>query len=208
MFLRATRISAAPDRTDALVANFSQEVGPAARKIAGNRGAILLVDRTAGRGWGLTYWEDEAALKASEEAGTSLRSQAVKASGGTIQEVDRFETVIQERRAESASGVFCRVNDVAGDPAKIANAVALLGDKALPILEKQTGFRAFIVNVNRTTGRAIVSSVWDTMADLEASNAAVKDLRDEITRVSGASSVKVETYEVAFIDLQVGAATR
>jgi heme-degrading monooxygenase HmoA len=206
MYVRATRISAAPDRIPDLLTTFTRDVVPAVRKLAGNRGAGMLVDRKNGIGLALTYWENEAALKASEEPANGLRSQTVQSAGGKVENVDRFEQVIQERKSEPKSGVFARVNDVAGDPAKIGNAIALLGDKALPILQQQKGFRAFIVGVNRTSGRGIITSVWDTLADLEASGAAVKDLRDEVTRASGASSVTVETFETAFIELQVGAA--
>ena len=206
MHVRATRISAAPDRIPGLIETFTRDTVPDVRKLAGNRGAGLLVDRNNGVCLAITYWESEAALKASEETATGLRTRTVQSAGGTVENVDRFEQVIQERKAEPKNGVFARVNDLAADPAKVGNAIALLGDKALPILQQQKGFRAYIVGVNRSSGRAIITSVWDTLEDLEASGPAVKDLRDEVTRVSGAASVKVETFETAFIELQVGAA--
>jgi heme-degrading monooxygenase HmoA len=207
MYVRATRISAAPDRIPDLITSFTRDVVPAVRKLTGNRGAVMLVDRKNGVGLGLTYWENEAALKASEEPANGLRSQAVQSAGGKVENVDRFEQVIMERKAEPKGGVFARVNDLPADPAKVGNAIALLGDKALPILQQQKGFRAYIVGVNRSSGRAIITSVWDTLEDLEASGPSVKDLRDEVTRASGASSVKVETFEAAFVELQVGATT-
>ena len=56
--------------------------------------------------------------------------------------------------------------------------------------------------VNRLTGRSTVSTVWDTMADLEASEPKVSSLRRNAADAAGASDVKVEVFETAFAEIK------
>ena len=55
MFIRATRIQTPPDKVDAAIANFKQQVLPAARSAPGNAGAALLVNRETGAGIGIMF---------------------------------------------------------------------------------------------------------------------------------------------------------
>ena len=48
MFIRGTRVQTPPDKLEAAIANFKQQVLPAARSAPGNLGATLLVDRQSG----------------------------------------------------------------------------------------------------------------------------------------------------------------
>jgi heme-degrading monooxygenase HmoA len=201
MLVRGTRLKMPVDRIDAMITHFKERTVSEAKKLAGNCGAVLLVDRGSGMGWGLTYWEDEAALKASEAAGTSLRVQATEASGATVEEVERLELAVQERAAPARAGTFVRMNDIKGDPARIEEAIRFSRDQALPVVRGLKGFRAYIFAVNRQTGRGIVSTVWETLDDLKASESAVAPLRAEAQKSSGASTVKVEIFESAYADI-------
>ncbi len=207
MFIRGTRVKVPVDRIEALITHFKEETAPNARKVAGNRGAILLVDRKSGAGWGLTYWEDEAALTASEQAGTSLRHEAAAATGLTIDEVERLEIAVQERAAPPSIGTFVRLNDIQGDPARVEDAIRFTRETAVPSVRGLKGFRAFITGVNRQTGRGITSTAWDTLADLEASESAAIPLREQALSSTGATSVKVEVFETVFADLSLPVTT-
>ena len=50
---------------------------------AGGRGAILLVNRGTGEALGITLWEDEASMAASEERGNELPCEAAEELGST-----------------------------------------------------------------------------------------------------------------------------
>jgi heme-degrading monooxygenase HmoA len=203
MFGRVSRLKAPSDRIDAMISDFKERVVPAVKKVAGNRGAILLVDRANGIGLGLTYWEDEASLKASEDTGTSLRGQVAQTAGATIEEVDRFEIVIQERTSAPRAGTFVRLTDVKGDPARLDAGIKFSREVAYPKVRGFKGLRAFITSVNRQTGRAVVSTVWETLEDLKASEAAVLPIREEALKALGASTAKVEIFESAFVELSL-----
>jgi heme-degrading monooxygenase HmoA len=203
MFVRATRLKAPSDRIDALIGDFKESVVPAVKKLAGNRGAILLVDRDNGIGLGLTYWEDEASLKASDDAGTSLRGQVAQAAGATIEDVDRFELAIQERTGPPRAGTFVRITDVQGDPARVEDGIRYSRDVAVPAVRAHKGFRAFITSVNRQTGRGITATVWETLEDLKASESAIAPIREGAVKATGATSVRVEIMESVFVELSL-----
>jgi heme-degrading monooxygenase HmoA len=201
MFIRGSRLKLPGDRIDGMITHFKDNVVPEVKKLTGNRGAVLLIDRGSGIGWALTYWEDEAALRASEEAATGLRTQAAEASSGTVEEVDRLELVVQERAAPARGGTFVRVNDIRGDAARIDDAIRFMRDTAVPAVRGQKGFRALIFAVNRQTGRGVISSVWETLDDLKASEAAVAPLREQMVNAAGNASVKVEVFESVFAEI-------
>lgn len=202
MYGRMTRLQTSPDSVDKGIAFFKENVAPKALATPGNAGAVLLVDRKAGTAIGITLWETAQALNASEQFGISSRTQSVSAAGGMVVDVDRYEQVLVDRAQPPKAGTFTRLNIVAGAPEKLDNVIKFMQTQALPVIKAQKGYRATIVNVNRVTGRSTVSTVWDTLADLEASESAVSSLRRSAAEAAGASEVKVEIYESAFSEIK------
>lgn len=210
MFIRGTRVQTPPDQVDAAIANFKKQVLPTARSTPGNVGAGLLVDRKTGAGIGITYWESAKALAASEQMGIQTRTQAVKnVSGSEVVNVERFELVIMDRAAPPEEGTFVRVNTVIADPEKVDALTVFVRNKVLPVLKAQKGYRATISGVDRQTGRTVTSTVWETLADLRASEDKIAGLRKDAAAAAGASGpVEVEIFETGAIELaQVAAPT-
>jgi len=202
MYGRATRIQSSPEAIDKGIAFFKEKVAPKASATPGNAGAVLLVDRKAGVAIGVTMWETTAALNASEQFGMTSRTQSTAEIGGSVVDVDRFEQVIADRAQPPKAGVFVRLNTVAGSPEKLDAVIGFI-QKQLPLLRSEKGYRSLIMNVNRVTGRGTVSTGWDTMADLEASEAKASGLRREAAAIAGATSdVRVEIFELAFVEIK------
>lgn len=201
MYVRATRVQSPPDGIEKGIAYFKEKVVPAVKAAPGNAGAVLLVDRKTGSAVGITMWETVQALNASEQLGITSRTQSAAAMGGSIVNVERFEQVIQDRAQPPKAGVFVRLNTVAGTPERIDNAIKFI-EKSLPVLRTQKGYRALLMNVDRMTGRGTVASVWDTRADLEASEAKASGLRRDAADAAGAADVKVEIFETAFAEVK------
>jgi len=84
--------------------------------------------------------------------------------------------------------------------------LAFVRDQAVPALKAQQGFRAALSAVNRTTGRIISSSVWDTAANREASESAIAPLRSQATTLAGAPAPTVSRGEVLLADVKLPAA--
>jgi heme-degrading monooxygenase HmoA len=62
----------------------------------GFKGMIALGDRQSGKTIGITFWESEEAMRASEEAANRLRDESTEASGETIADVERYEVSLFE----------------------------------------------------------------------------------------------------------------
>ena len=180
MFIRATRIQTPPDKVDAAIANFKQQVLPAARSAPGNAGAALLVNRETGVGIGITYWDSAKALATNEQMGIKTRTATPKAD------------------------TFIRINTLNADPDKVDALTVFVRNKVLPVLKPLKGFRSVIMGVDRQTGRSTVATTWDTLADLKASEDRISALRKESAKAAGVTSadgVEVEIFEVPAIEV-------
>lgn len=96
MYARVTSLSGSPDDIEAGIASFREKVVPFTHG-QGGKGSILLVDRATGRALGITMWEDEQALSASEEAANALRAETADDVGATqAPTVERYEVAVFE----------------------------------------------------------------------------------------------------------------
>ena len=93
MHARVTKFEGSPDQLDAAIKLVKETIVPGAKKLQGFKGGYWLVDRASGKGFSVTLFESEAALKASEDAAAQLRSQAQSVT--KITGVERYEVVAQ-----------------------------------------------------------------------------------------------------------------
>jgi heme-degrading monooxygenase HmoA len=133
--------------------------------------------------------------------GINSRTQSAAATGATILNVERYEQVIADRAQPAKAGAFVRLNTVAGAPDRIDNVIKFM-QESLPTIKAQKGYRSLIMSVDRVTGRSTVSTVWDTLADLEASEPSVSGMRRDAADAAGATDVKVEIFESAFAEIK------
>jgi len=204
MFIRVTRVQSPPDKVQEAIQNFETKILPGVRKTPGNQGAVLLTNRQTGAGLGITYWESAKAMAASEQMGNQTRAQSAKDVPGTaVINVERGELMIMDRAAAPKAGSMVRAVTVNGDQEKLDAAVVQIRNHVLPILKAQKGYRATIVSVDRQTGRLAASTVWDTKADLDASESKIAGPRAEAAKIAGAgpSDVQVEIFETAVVEL-------
>jgi heme-degrading monooxygenase HmoA len=204
MFLRATRIQSPPDKVEQAIENFQTNIVKGLRSAPGNQGAVLLVNRQTGAALGVTYWESAKALAASEQTGIQSRTQATKSVPGTqIVNVERAELMIMDRAAAPKAGTFVRVVTVNGDPEKLDAGIVQIRNHVLPVLKAQKGYQATIASVDRQTGRLSASTVWETKADLDASESKLAGPRAEAAKAAGAGphDVQVELFETAVIEI-------
>jgi heme-degrading monooxygenase HmoA len=204
MFLRATRVQTPPDKVEAAIENFKTNTVKALRSAPGNQGAVLLVNRQTGAALGITYWESAKALAANEQTGIQARTQTTKNVPGTqIVNVERAELMIMDRTEAPKAGTFVRSVTVNGDPDKLDAGIVQIRNHVLPVLKAQKGYRATIASVDRQTGRLAASTVWETKADLDASESKLAGPRAEAAKAAGAgpNDVQVEIFETAFVEI-------
>jgi heme-degrading monooxygenase HmoA len=94
MNVRATRIVADPVKAAADKTASYQEMVASMKHVDGFLGALLLMDWTSGNSLGLTFWENEEKLRASEEVANKFRRAGADTIGATTPPgVERFEVV-------------------------------------------------------------------------------------------------------------------
>ncbi len=96
MHARVSIFEGPPFKIDDLVSQAREQVLPQARQMDGFKGLIALGDRQSGKTLAITFWEDEEAMRASEEAANQLRSESAEASGEQIVGVERYEVGVFE----------------------------------------------------------------------------------------------------------------
>ncbi len=96
MFARTSTLEVPPEQIDEAVQNVREQVLPLIQQQDGFKGFIVLADRQAGKAIGVSLWESEEAMQASEEVGNRTRSETAQAGGGSVAGVDRYEVALFE----------------------------------------------------------------------------------------------------------------
>jgi hypothetical protein len=201
MYARVTLVRSDPSKLEAAIANFKETVAPASRKAPGYAGSFLLVNRESGEGAGGTYWDSIEAMNATEQIGQENRRQSAESIGTEILDVDRFEIFLADRKTAPTTPAFLRQTQIYADPAKIQDAIDFVRSSVLAQVASHDGYRTLIGGVNRMTGRLFVTSGWESAAARSASNESLSRQRQEAARVAGAESVRVDEWELAFIEI-------
>ena len=79
MFARVSTFTGTSDEIDKAIREVQQNVLPRTEQLDGYKGAYFLVDRENGKSLAVTLWESEEAMRASEDAANSLRSEIADA---------------------------------------------------------------------------------------------------------------------------------
>ncbi len=96
MHARVSIFEGSPDEIDEGLRQAREQVLPRARQMDGFKGLIALGDRQSGKTLGITLWESEIAMLASEEDANRLREESAEAGGQQIAGVERYEVNLFE----------------------------------------------------------------------------------------------------------------
>ena len=97
MHARMSIFEGPPEKIDEGVRHAREVILPQAKEMdPGFKGIIALTDRQSGKMLGITFWESEEALRASEEGANRLREESAEAGGGTVAGVERYEVGLFE----------------------------------------------------------------------------------------------------------------
>jgi heme-degrading monooxygenase HmoA len=94
MHARTGRVSFSPDKADQLVSHVRETIVPNYESSEGFKGFTLLLDRASGEGIGISFWESEEAMKATDSLGDQAREGAAEAGSGRDQGAGHFEVAI------------------------------------------------------------------------------------------------------------------
>lgn len=202
MYARSTTFAARPECIDAGIAVFRDEVMPALEGMAGWVGLSLLTDRESGRCILTTAWENSAAMHSSAEQVRPLRDRAAEVLGATAS-VDEWEIAAVHRDHRSGDGACVRAIWLKARPDQFDRAVDFYKTSVLPEIEKLDGFCSTSMMSDRDSGRAVVSTTYDSREAMERSRDAARSLRTALLRDLGADQLDVGEFDLAIAALRV-----
>ena len=112
MHARVSTIQGAPGKVDDVARQVQEQTLPRLHKLEGFKGFVALGDRQSGKVIGVSFWESEEALRASDETASSVRSAAAETADGIVAGVEEYEVLVNE--APSSAGPLGAVTDTVG----------------------------------------------------------------------------------------------
>src|SRR5215218_8871408 len=94
MHARIGRISFSPDKADEVTSHVNENVVPKYNDTDGFKGFTLMIDRSSGQAIGISFWESEDAMRATDDLGDQARRGAADAGSGSDEGPQHFEVAI------------------------------------------------------------------------------------------------------------------
>jgi heme-degrading monooxygenase HmoA len=179
------------------------ELMPELENIDGYVGISLLVDRESGRCIVTAAYESEDAMRAAADKAKELRSQAAERFGGDVQKIEEWEIGVLHRDHQSRDGACVRATWIKVPPDQADRAIEFYKDSVLPSLEGLEGFCSSSLLMDRSSGRAVSSTTFDSRDAMERNREQARELRNQRTRELGADVVDVGEFELALAHLRV-----
>ena len=82
MYARVSMFESSPDQIDEFLRQAREQVLPQAKQDEGFKGMVALTDRQSGKTLGISFWESEEAMRASEEGANRLREESRRKLAG------------------------------------------------------------------------------------------------------------------------------
>jgi heme-degrading monooxygenase HmoA len=200
---RSTTIQAQTSSIDDGIAYMRDDLMPELENIDGYVGISLLVDRESGRCIITAAYESEDAMHAAAEKAKQLRSQAAERFGGDVQKIEEWEIGCLHRDHQSADGACVRATWIKVPPDQADRAIEFYRESVLPSLEGLEGFCSSSLLMDRSSGRAVSSTTFDSRDAMERNREQAKELRNTRTRELGADVLDIGEFELALAHLRV-----
>jgi heme-degrading monooxygenase HmoA len=92
--------------------------------------------------------------------------------------------------------MFARVSTFQGPPDQTAEGIRVAREQILPAARLMEGFKGIYLLYDRESGKSLSLTLWETEADMRASEEAASRVRAQSAEASGDKVINVERYEV------------
>jgi len=138
MYARVTTIQGAPGKMDDATGHIQEQTLPQLQKMEGFKGFVALGDRQSGKMLGVSFWESEEALQATEQAVSDVRSGAAGAADGIVASVEEYEVLVNEAPSAgplgAVTGTVGGVTDTVGGATQpVSGATDTVGGVTQPV---------------------------------------------------------------------------
>ena len=202
MYARSTTFQARTSSIDAGIEFVRDEVMPAVQAMSGCLGLSMMADRKSGRCIVTTAWDSLDDMRASDAAVAPLRERGGKVLGG-LPFVEEWEIAVLHRHHHSHQGACVRAVWMHGDPAKLDQGVDMYRMATLPALESLEGFCSASLFIDRSDGRVVTSTTYDSRDAMAASSDAAMKLRQATAAEAGVDILDVAEFDLLVAHLRV-----
>ncbi len=202
MYARSTTVDSRPESIDEGIRYIAEEVMPALQAMDGCAGMSMLVDRSSGRCIATSSWRSQEAMHASDEVVRAMRTRAAEILGGGMH-VEEWEIAVMHRDHPTHDGAAARVTWMATDPAQMDRAIETFKVGVLPMAEELPGWCSASLLVDRGSGRAVVTSTYESSDSMEASRDQATQLRGRTAQEAEGTILEVAEFELALAHLHV-----
>ncbi|NKX90397.1 hypothetical protein [Nocardia coubleae] len=203
MYARSSTIAAQPSSIDSGIAYLRNKVMPQLPEFDGWVGLSLMVNRATGRCIATTAWDSEDALRSSQSRAQPLRDGLAQAMSGRLEKIDEWDVAVMHREHLAGPRACTRCTWLQMDPAGMDLLIDTFKTRLLPAFEELEGFRSASLFVDRETGRAVGSTVWSSVEELDSSREHTDRMRDAASRSLSAEVLDVAEFRLGFAHLRV-----
>jgi heme-degrading monooxygenase HmoA len=180
-----------PSLTDELIQR-AREQGPAS--VPGAKGFLGLLDRGRGTSLSITFFDSEEAIRDSAQAFEDMAQHFPEEMRGRRASVDVYEVTLFEGDAERAKAA--RVSTLEGSPDSIDDSVGKVKAETAPLVRELEGNVGLIGLADRTSGRVIAVTLWDSEEALRQSEEQAERIRAQAAESGGQQIARVDRYAV------------
>jgi len=199
MYARVAAFEGDMSQVDDLIGTV-QERMRSGEELPGAKRFLMLLDREGGTSLGITFFENEEAIRAAEPTFERMGDEIPEDMRGRRTSVETYEVAIDDI-ADGARAA--RVSSLEGSQDGIDKGIAFIKEQIIPEAADLTGWRGVLTLADRQTGRAKTITFWDGPESLRASEARADELRASAAEVMGDRIADVSRYEVALHEVPV-----
>ncbi|MET0454579.1 MAG: hypothetical protein ABW137_22315 [Mycobacterium sp.] len=98
--------------------------------------------------------------------------------------------------------MHARTTTIEATPSSIDAGVAYVRETVMPLLDGLEGYIGLSLLADRSSGRCITTSAWESLDAMRASAAAVDDVRNRAAEIFGGGAPTIEEWEIAVLHRQ------
>ena len=95
--------------------------------------------------------------------------------------------------------MYARTTTLEAMPSSVDAGIAYVRDKVMPLLEGLDGYIGLSLLADRSSGRCIITSAWESEDAMRASAPAVQEVRSRAAEIFGGGSPTVDEWEIAVL---------
>jgi hypothetical protein len=202
MYARSTTVMGNGQAIDTAIAYVRDEILPTVSEMDGCIGLSMMCDRDSGRCITTTSWATEEAMHDSESGVHNLRMRYAELLGGSP-EVQEWEIAVLHRLHPAPETATCRVIWSRGDPADAERTLDAFRMSLMPRMEELPGFCSLSMLVDRESGRAVTSVVYENREAMDRAAETARPMREEFTRQMGGEITDVAAFDLVLAHLRV-----